>query len=138
QCNYQCTNGEQCVQIYQNTFWNDLACNSNSRSVIEVNLCPEITIDLSDNNVCAGTQVTLTATTLPGSTPYNYTWDNGMNGGSITVTPPQTTEFTATVVDRYSCSAAETATVTVHGSATSDFEVESPACVGVPTAVTYT
>jgi gliding motility-associated-like protein len=137
-CDYQCENGEQCVQIYPNTFWNDLACNSNSRSVIEVNLCPEINIDLSNNNVCAGTQVTLTATTLLGSTPYNYTWDNGMNGASINVTPPQTTEFTATVVDRYSCSATEIATVSILGSATSDFDVESPACVGVPTAVTYT
>lgn len=137
-CDYQCTNGEQCVQIYPNSFWNDLACNSNSRSVIEVNLCPEITIALSANNVCAGNPVDLSATTLLGSTPYNYTWDTGQTGANITVTPLQTTDYTATVVDRYACSASETVTVTTLASATSDFTVDGPVCIGSPADVTYT
>jgi len=137
-CNYQCQNGEQCVQIYPNSFWNDLACNSNSRSVIEVNLCPEITIAVSANNVCAGTPVNLSATTLLGSTPYNYTWDTGQSGANITVTPLQNTEYTATVVDRYACSATEAVTVTTVASATSDFTVNGPVCIGAPATVTYT
>jgi gliding motility-associated-like protein len=137
-CDYQCTNGEQCVQIYPNSFWNDLSCNSNSRSVIEVNLCPEITIALSANNVCAGNPVNVSATTLLGSTPYNYTWDTGQNGANITVTPLQTTDYTATVVDRYACSASETVTVTTLASATSDFTVDGPVCIGSPADVTYT
>ncbi|MCF8258963.1 MAG: PKD domain-containing protein, partial [Flavobacteriales bacterium] len=137
-CDYECQNGEQCVQIYPNSFWNDLACDGNSRSVIEVNLCPEITITLSANNVCAGIPVDLAATTLLGSVPYNYTWDTGQNGANITVTPLQNTDYTATVVDRYSCSASETVTVTTLASATSDFTADSPVCVGLPATVTYT
>jgi gliding motility-associated-like protein len=136
-CDYQCTNGEQCVQIYSNSQWNDLACDDNSRSVIEVNLCPEITITLSTNNVCAGTPVTLSATTVLGSTPYSYTWDTGQTGASIPVTPAQTTAYTATVTDRYSCSASEAATVTTLSSATSTFTADANACVNVPAAVTY-
>jgi len=137
-CNYTCQNGEQCVQIYPNSQWNDLPCNSNSRSVIEVNLCPEITIAVSANNVCAGTPVNLSATTLLGSTPYNYTWDTGQSGANITVTPLQNTEYTATVVDRYACSATEAVTVTTVASATSAFTVNGPVCIGAPATVTYT
>lgn len=137
-CDYECENGEQCVQIYPNAQWNDLSCDNNSRSVIEVNLCPEITIALSANNICAGNPVDLAATTLLGSTPYTYTWDTGQNGANISVTPLQTTEYTATVVDRYACSSSETVTVTTLASATSDFTVDDPVCAGLPGAVTYT
>lgn len=137
-CDYKCTNGEQCVQIYPNAGWNDLACNEDSRSVIEVNLCPEITIVASANSVCAGNPVDLSATTLLGSTPYDYTWDTGQNGADITVTPLQNTDYTATVVDRYACSATETVAVTTLASASSDFTVDSPVCIGSPAAVTYT
>lgn len=137
-CDYRCQYGEQCVQIYANAQWNDLPCDRNSISVIEVNLCPEITIDVSANNVCAGTPVNLSATTLLGSTPYNYTWNTGQTGADITVTPLTDTEYTATVSDRYSCSAVETVTITTLASATSDFTADGPVCIGSPSTITYT
>ncbi len=137
-CDSDCQNGEQCVQIYSAGSWNDLSCDDNSRSVIEVNLCPEITLTSNANNLCGGLPVNLSATTLLGSTPYNYAWDTGQSGANITVTPAQTTTYTASVTDRYACSAQEPITITTLASATSTFTADASACEGIPATITYT
>ena len=137
-CDYDCTNGEQCVQIYSGGNWNDLSCADNSQSVIEVNLCPELTLATDANNLCAGLPVNLSSTALLGSLPWSYSWDTGQAGANITVSPAQTTTYTATVTDRYSCSDQETITVTTLPSASSTFTIDATACVGIPAAVTYT
>lgn len=130
---------EDCVQIYPNGQWNDLNCSSNnSQSVIEVNLCPEITITPSTNNVCSGTQITLTASTKFGSDPYSYTWETGATGTTTTVTPSQTTTYTVTVTDRYSCSARDSITIDILPTPTTVFTTSSPACEDEPMTITYT
>ena len=137
-CDYECQNGEQCVQIYPDGQWNDLQCNESSISVIEVNLCPEITVAVSANSVCAGNPVTLTATTLLGSTPYQYAWSTNEFTPAITVSPMQTTTYDVGVVDRYQCSAQESVEITVLPGPTATFTVGGPACVNEPVTVTYT
>jgi len=137
-CDYECTNGEQCVQIYAGGQWNDLQCNESSRSVIEVNLCPEITVAVSANNVCAGTPVTLTATTLLGSQPYQYAWSTNQFTAAISVSPLQTTTYDVGVSDRYSCSATESVTITTLAGPSSTFDVGSSVCIGSPATITYT
>lgn len=130
---------EDCTQIYPTGQWNDLDCNSNnSQSVIEVNLCPEITITASANNVCAGTQITLNASTILGSDPYSYTWETNQSGASITVAPTQTTTYTVTVTDRYSCSTRDSITVDILPTPTTTFTTSSPACENEPVTITYT
>ncbi|MCF8465432.1 MAG: gliding motility-associated C-terminal domain-containing protein [Flavobacteriales bacterium] len=137
-CDYECTNGEQCVQIYQNGQWNDLQCNESSRSVIEVNLCPEITVAVSANNICSGNPSTLTATTLLGSQPYQYAWSTNEITAAITVTPLQTTTYDVAVSDRYSCSATESVTITTLAGPSATFDVGSSVCIGSPAVITYT
>lgn len=137
-CDYDCQNGEQCVQIYANAQWNDLSCADNSRSVIEVNLCPEITVVASANNVCAGTPVTLTASTLLGSTPYQYAWSTNQFTASISVSPATTTTYDVGVADRYSCSAQESVTVNVLPAPTATFTTGGAVCIGAPATITYT
>jgi len=138
-CDYECTNGEQCVQIYAGGQWNDLQCNESSISVIEVNLCPEITIAVNANNLCSGDPTTLTASTLLGSAPYQYAWSQtGPFTAAQTVSPTATTTYTVGVADRYSCSAQDSAVITVLPSADASFSVGSSVCIGAPAAITYT
>lgn len=136
---------EDCTQIYPNGQWNDLPCNSgNSRSVIEVNLCPVVTITPSGpTTFCAGGNVTLTASTILGSFPYNYTWSpaaglSATNVPNPVASPAQTTTYTVTSVDRYGCFEQQSVTVTVIPSPISTFTVSSPVCVGLPATITYT
>lgn len=137
-CDWDCQNGEQCVQIYPGGQWNDLGCNDGSLSVIEVNLCPEITVDVSANNICAGNPSTLTASTLLGSEPYQYAWSTNEFTPSITVTPLQTTTYDVGVADRWSCSATESVVITVLPGPAATFDPGSAVCIGAPATITYT
>jgi gliding motility-associated-like protein len=135
----QCAQGEDCVQIYSSGQWNDLPCDRTSRSVIEVNLCPEITAS-NDTSICGGNTVNLTASTLLGSTPYTYAWNPGAgNAATFSVTPATTTSYIVSVTDRWNCSTRDTVNVTVLGGATQTFTFNpSPACENAPVTLTYT
>lgn len=137
-CDYDCQNGEQCVQIYPGGQWNDLGCDEGSLSVIEVNLCPEITVDVNPNSVCSGSPITLTASTLLGSTPYQYLWSTNETTTAITVTPTQNTTIDVGVADRYQCSASETVNLVVLPGPDATFDASASVCIGVPATVTYT
>lgn len=105
---------EDCTQIYPDGLWNDLNCyNYSSKSIIEINLCPQITTS-SNVSICKGTSTILTCSNaILGSSPFVYTWSNGMTGQSITVSPETTTNYTVTATDRFGCYIAKTITVTV-------------------------
>lgn len=113
-CNYTDCNGEQCVQIYSNGFWNDESCNDGgSKSIIEVNLCPDINAS-NDTTVCNPNPVTITTRAILGSAPYTYAWTpGGQTSSSITVTPPSTTMYKVRVTDRWSCYQEDSTLVTV-------------------------
>ena len=74
----------------------------------------------SDQRVCAGELVTLTAIGSGGTGGLNYTWDNGLgNGASHTFIPPAssnrnlTTTYIVTAVDAEGCRAVSNVNVTV-------------------------
>lgn len=116
---------ENYVQIYPNGQWNDLAFGGAAVSVIEVNLCPVVTAS-PDVTICNGNTANLTATTtLFGSAPYTYNWNNGTVGQTNNVTPNTTTEYIVTTTDRYSCTTTDTVEVIVNTvpSAASSFTV---------------
>lgn len=120
---------ENCTQIYPDGTWNDLDCSGyNSLSVIEVNLCPQVTIA----NVpvhCPNTNVAINASTLLGSPSYTYTWiQSGAETFTNTSTPGNTDQITVTSTgpntftvysqDRYSCPASASITLSVTPSPT--------------------
>jgi gliding motility-associated-like protein len=114
-CNaYKCNNGEQCVQIYSGGQWNDLPCDETSKSVIEVNLCPQITAS-NDTIVCSGGATTLKAKTILGSAPINQVWNPGALTGNFQIFYPTTpTSYIITSTDRYSCFASDTINVGIN------------------------
>lgn len=113
------TGNEDCVQIYPTGSnpgsWNDLSCgSSNSKSIIEVNLCPIINAG-SDVSICIGNTANLNASnTLFGSSPYTYEWSNGPIIQSNLVLPSDTTAYSIVTTDRYNCSASDTVLVNVN------------------------
>lgn len=113
-CNiYACQNGEQCVEIYSAGTWNDEKCNDGqSISVIEVNLCPEITLS-NDTTVCNGQTARLSSSAILGSQPYTYSWSSGQTTNPIFVAPTQTTKYVVTIADRYSCFSKDSMNVTI-------------------------
>lgn len=135
---------ENCTQIYPNGTWNDLNCSGyNSLSVIEVNLCPQVSIA----NVpvhCANTVVNLNANTMLGSPNYTYTWTQSGtetftntsapgNTNQISVTSVGPNTFTATSIDRYSCQQFTTINLNVSPSPTITAN-SSSICTGQQTA----
>ena len=110
---------EDCVQIYPTGVnpgtWNDLSCgSSNSKSIIEVNLCPIINAG-NDVSICLGNTANLNASnTLFGSSPYTYEWSNGPIVQNNPVSPNDTTAYSIVTTDRYNCTATDTVIVNVN------------------------
>lgn len=125
---------EGCVQIYPSGLWNDLNCNSGgAQSIIEVNLCPQITSE--DVDVCPGGTAQLSASTLFGSPPYNYAWSNSLLGSSVSYVPAATETLTVGVVDRYNCTTNENVDVVVNPLPIVDFDVDT-VCYGITSVFT--
>lgn len=86
---------------------------------ISVSQSPQITADASDDIICLGDMVTLSA-----SGADNYLWDSGLGTGSpVTDSPTQTTTYTVTGTDNSGCSG--TAQVTVQVDICTDVEETS-------------
>ena len=122
---------EDCTQIYPDGSWNDLNCAGyNSLSVIEVNICPQVSVVNVPPTHCPLTNVTMNASTLLGSPNYTYTWvESGTEsftttstGSSlndqITVTSMGANTFTVYTEDRYSCPQSTTVSLSVFPSPT--------------------
>jgi gliding motility-associated-like protein len=117
---------EDCTQIYPDGSWNDLNCvGYNSLSVIEVNICPQVSVVNVPPTHCPLTNVTMNASTLLGSPNYTYTWvqsgtssfTTSSTGSSlndqITVTSTGANTFTVFTEDRYSCPQSTTVSLNV-------------------------
>lgn len=133
------------IMQMSNGRWNDVYVNpgglcfgaASYASLIKVNLCPVVTVN--DAAVCAGNSTSLTASTVFGSQPYTYAWSTGQAGNSISVSPATTTDYSVTVTDRWGCSDADTARVTVNGVPQPVLNVNpAGACENEPVTVSIT
>ena len=80
--------------------------------VVTLNLTvnnPTVAIAASAETVCAGTEVTLTA-----SGTDTYLWSTGATTASITITPTETTTYSVTGYDNNGCEATDAITITVN------------------------
>ncbi len=83
-------------------------CSATAFATVVVNPVPVINITSSNNNICEGEDVILTAA---GAT--TYLWSNGATTPSITVSPSATTTYTVTGTSSSGCTATGNITVTV-------------------------
>ncbi len=61
-------------------------CSTTSRDTIRVYTNPALTVSIAPVSpaICSGANITLTASPVGGSGPYNYTWSSGQTTSSIT------------------------------------------------------
>ena len=87
-----------------------LGCTTTVSKNIIVDTLPKVNLNASTNNICLGSNVTLTA-----SGANTYTWSDGLpNSITNTVTPKVSTNYTVTGVDVNGCSNTSTAKITVY------------------------
>ncbi|MBI5219554.1 MAG: gliding motility-associated C-terminal domain-containing protein [Bacteroidia bacterium] len=69
----------------------------------------------SNDTICYGGSVVLSAANSTGSAPLGYAWNNGLGSGvSHTVTPNVPTTYIVTVTDNYGCTATDQVTILVN------------------------
>ena len=116
----------QCGALFSNASggaaegeWETFACGSLFPSIIEIDLCPEITMP-SDTQICFLDSISNGAIVKYGSKNYSYKWsylsDTSLalgNTDSIFFKPTQDSSFYLKVTDRYSCTNADTFFISV-------------------------
>ncbi len=88
-----------------------------------------------DVAICNGQPTTLTATGAPAGATFS--WSNGQNGSSITVSPPATNTYTVTATSG-GCNATDQVTVTVNPNPTANAGPDVNLCSGDITTLTAT
>ena len=136
---YTWSNGENTTSItvspsttttYNVTVSDANGCQASSSITVTVNQLPTPAIT-GNNIICNGASTTLTTS---GGT--SYTWSNGENTASITVSPSTTTTYDVTVTDANGCQASTTITVTVNPLPTPAITGNNIICNGASTTLT--
>ena len=100
--------------------------NSDSDDVtVTVDEMPDVSITQNDFTICAGEEVTLTATGQG-----NFLWSTGETASSITVNPTETTTYTITASNSCASDATDQITITVNETPTLTIENSIFICVG--------
>ena len=148
-------------QTYRVTVSDNNGCTATSEVTITVAACPEdctngidddgdglvdcndpdcsngLTVNAgTDEIVCAGTSINISASASGGDGIYTYSWDNGLgNGASKTVSPLSTTTYRVTVTDGNGCSDIDDIIVSVISSTTANVSGDVTVCSGVSTTL---
>ncbi len=113
--------------------------NPNSYSITLQGNTVQGTVTSSSTSVCAGAPAILTAHPLYGVAPYTYTWNpGGLTGSPVTVNPVVNTTYTLIITDACGNTAQSISVVNILPTATANFTVTSPVCVGQSSTITYT
>lgn len=104
-------------------------CSASDQVIVNVTPLPNANAG-NDIAICDGSSATLTAT---GGTTYS--WNNGQNSQSITVSPAVSTTYTVTVSDN-GCSASDDINVTINALPLADAGADQTICAGNSTSLT--
>ena len=97
---------------YTVTGTTEKGCSSSANISITVHPIPVVNINVTDNEICDGETVTITAqSNINGST---FAWNTGQNTASITVSPNTTTNYTVTVTSPEGCVGTASTTIIVN------------------------
>jgi hypothetical protein len=96
---------------YYVTATNSYGCTATASATVTVNPLPEVTItsDETDNAICYGEDIVLTA-----DGGESYSWNGGSTDASITVSPLVTTTYSVTATNSFGCTNTASITVTVN------------------------
>lgn len=123
------TSGNYCV-----TVTNAAGCTASICQTVTIN--PTLTVDAGPDGLVCGAGTTLNALATGGTSPYTYTWDNGLgNGASHPVTPSATTTYNVTVTDASNCTATDQVVITYE---TSSISPNVAFCEGGSTTLSVT
>lgn len=111
--------------------FNSDSCSSFASKTITTIENPDALISASEEYICAGDVVTLTAT--GGGT---YMWNTGQQQAQITVNPLVTTDYSVIVTNESGCEA--TAEITIHVNEFAEIEGRNMICLGEQTSLTAT
>ena len=81
--------------------------------------------------LCIGQNITLTASVSGGISPYVYSWSNGINDSSQTISPSASTNYSVSIIDANGCpSATQNSSITVHPPLTINATAPAIICAG--------
>jgi gliding motility-associated-like protein len=104
-------------------------CTATDQVLVTVNPLPTVNAG-SDQTVCTGTSVTLTA-----SGASTYSWSGGISNG-VVFTPSATTTYTVTGTSANGCTSTDQVTVTVLGNAIINAGSDVSICAGTSSTLT--
>jgi hypothetical protein len=118
------------IGTYSVTGTNTLSgCSSTAVNQVSVNPLPIVSISTNTNSVCSGSSASLLA-----SGALSYTWSNGANTASISLTPSTTTNYTVYGAGSFGCIGSASLLITVIPSPTITVVGNTLICAG---GVTY-
>ncbi|MCB0429070.1 MAG: gliding motility-associated C-terminal domain-containing protein [Flavobacteriales bacterium] len=99
---------------YTVTITDESDCTYEDQVTVIVDPCP-FDITLPGDEICEGECTDLHVTTIGGTQPFSFVWDNGLGNDSIhNVCPPTTTTYHVTVTDANGLEATGDTTITVN------------------------
>jgi len=102
---------------YHLTITDNNGCTNTDSVTVNVYDIPDVTASASPDQICEGDSSVLTAVGSNGSSPYNFSWNNGLGAGSShTDFPSDTTIYIVTITDDNGCSSSDSVTINVYDS----------------------
>ena len=116
---------------YTVTTTNNYGCTASASASVLVNPAPLVNI-LTQNTICRGEDVTLTAIT----TANTFNWSAGQNTSTINVSPNVTTNYTVLVTDENGCTGTATTQIIVNPLPSAFVNGATSICQGDTTVLT--
>ncbi|KAA2242559.1 T9SS type B sorting domain-containing protein [Chitinophaga agrisoli] len=124
---------------YACTIVDAVGCTTVFRDTVPLQSQGNLTVSSSEDSICAGAAVTLTAA-VTGATITDYSWQPlNTSGATVTTTPAASTTYIVTAQDAFGCKLTDSVAVAVKPLPAAAFTVTPAAvCLGTVQTITYT